>query len=67
MKQKEISTIRIARASLNTLCPELVRHLAVADVFVYVTQLLALRHYHMLEDDYFITMTKNNPDENIFS
>lgn len=38
MKQKEISTIWIARASLNTLCPELVRHLAVADVFVYVTQ-----------------------------
>ena len=37
MKQKEISTIWIARASLNTLCPELVRHLAVADVFVYVT------------------------------
>ena len=26
MKQKEIITIWIARASLNTLCPELVRH-----------------------------------------
>jgi hypothetical protein len=36
-EHQEISTIWIARASLNTLCPELVWHLAGADVFVYVT------------------------------